>query len=364
MKKIIFIVLVTFIFQKNICAQETILQRVDLPGSEIRKINSSIVPQQYELQISLPAGYDKGNKNYPVLYLLDAQWDFPLVRSLYGQQYYDGFIPEIIIVGITWGGIHPNPDSLRARDYTPTKELRSPQSGGAALFLASLKNEIIPFVEKNYRADNTDRILIGCSLGGLFTLYTLFTEPALFQRYVAASPAFGWDKEVIYTYEQKYFENKSTPPAKLFMCVGGVERGVPGFERLAKHLSDRNYSSLQIQASVLENTGHSGTKGEGFARGLQFVFARPSLKLSAEVLKNYAGNYTADNGSAIEIRLINQSLEIYFAVNNKYQLFSADENYFYANSEFLNIHFVKDEKNRITGFKMERYNDVRFFTKK
>src|SRR5438270_578199 len=61
---------------------------VDLPGTQVRKITSAIVAgQEYELDISLPAGYNT-NKKYPVLYVMDSQWDFPLVRSIYGQQYY------------------------------------------------------------------------------------------------------------------------------------------------------------------------------------------------------------------------------------------------------------------------------------
>ena len=60
--------------------------RVDIPGSEVRKLTSSIVSgQEYELQILLPGGYKTSNKNYPVIYLMDSQWDFPLVKSLYGQ---------------------------------------------------------------------------------------------------------------------------------------------------------------------------------------------------------------------------------------------------------------------------------------
>jgi predicted alpha/beta superfamily hydrolase len=78
---------------------------VTVPGSEVRTIISSVIPGQvYELQILLPGGYKNSNKKYPVVYLMDSQWDFPLVKSIYGQQYYDGFIPELILVGITWGG--------------------------------------------------------------------------------------------------------------------------------------------------------------------------------------------------------------------------------------------------------------------
>ena len=165
----------------------------EIQGSQVRKLTSSIVAnQKYVLQMMLPANYENSNKKFPVLYLMDLQWDFPLLTALYGQQYYDGFIPEMIIVGVTWGGTKPNPDSLRARDYTPTTEARSPQSGGAQQYLSALKNEVFPFIETNYKADKNDRALIGCSLGGLFTLYALFTEPGLFQRYVAATPAIGW----------------------------------------------------------------------------------------------------------------------------------------------------------------------------
>ena len=180
---------------------------------------------------------------------MDSQWDFPLLTALYGQQYYDGFIPEVIIVGITWGGDHPNPDSLRARDYTPTNEKSLPQSGGADKFLSVIKNEIFPLIEKNYRVDTTDKTLIGCSLGGLFTMYTLFTHSDMFNRYVAASPAFMWDNNVLYKYEEQYHNNNSNPTAKLFMCVGGVEISVPGFENLTSIFKQSSlFKSCKLKA--------------------------------------------------------------------------------------------------------------------
>ena len=145
-RKKITLTLISVIFLSvNIVAQS---DEVKITNSQTKKITSSIIKgQEYVLQIMLPAGYEKSNKKYPVVYLMDSQWDFPLLTALYGEQYFDGFIPEVIIVGITWGGEHPNPDSLRARDYTPTNEKRSPQSGGADKFLSVIKNDIFPFVE-------------------------------------------------------------------------------------------------------------------------------------------------------------------------------------------------------------------------
>ena len=351
MKQLLLIVFTMFI-SEIIIGQST---EVTISGSQTKTFTSSIVNgQEYVLQISLPAGYNKTNQKYPVVFLMDSQWDFPLVAALYGQQYYDGFVPEMIIVGITWGGNHPNPDSLRARDYTPTNEKRLPQSGGADKFLSVIKNEVFPLVEKNYRIDANDKTLVGCSLGGLFTMYTLFTQPGMFNRYVAASPAFMWNNKILYKYEEQHHANKSNPPSKLFMCVGGVETSVPDYEKLTEFLNSRHYSNLQIESKVLENTGHSGTKGIGYEKGLQFVFKRPSLKLSPKILGQYSGIYKLNDGTIVNINPGAGSLTASVG-NNTFKLLAASEIDFYLTSSFFNIHFIKDEKGNISGFQLNRY---------
>ena len=359
MKKLSLISLAMFLSQLMI-GQST---EVMIPGSQTRKITSSIVKdQEYVLQISLPTGYANNNKKYPVVYLMDSQWDFPLVAALYGQQYYDGFIPELIIVGITLGGEHQNADSLRARDYTPTNEKQMLQSGGADNFLSVIKNEIFPFIEKNYRVDENDKTLIGCSLGGLFTMYTLFKHPEMFTRYVAASPAFTWDSNSLYKYEEQYHSNKSNPSAKLFMCIGGVETSVPAYEKLTTFLKNRHYSNLQIESKVLENTGHSGTKGIGYEKGLQFVFKRPSLQLSSNIIQQYTGSYKLNDGIIIEIKPGNGTL-IASVDNNSFTLFACSETDFYLTSFFLKIHFVKNDKGNVSGFQLDRYGSSEFAKK-
>lgn len=350
MKKIFLIIAVSF-FGLIISAQE-----VRIPGTETRQITSAIVAgQEYQLHIMLPGGYGKSNKFYPVVYLMDSQWDFPLLTGLYGQQYFDGFIPQMIIVGVTWGGMNPNPDSLRARDYTPTHVTGSPQSGGADKFLSFLKEELFPYIETNYRADKHDRTLAGCSLGGLFTMYSLFTQPGLFQRYISSSPAFGWDKEVLYQYENKYAANKSNPSAKLYICFGGVERNLPGFQNFSKHLNDRHYDSLQIQSMVLDNTGHSGTKGEGYARGLQYVFKRPSLQLNNNVLDKFTGRYQLPDGNIAEIKREGNQLFIYTSDTNKFLLHAASSKEFYSISQFLSLKFKFDVNRNITAADIETF---------
>jgi len=294
---------------------------------------------------------------------MDSQWDFPLLKCLYGEHYFDGFVPELIVVGITWGGVNPNPDSLRARDYTPTNEARLPQSGGADKFLSFMKDELFPFIETNYKADNNNRTLMGCSLGGLFTLYTLFTHTDMFTGYAAASPAVGWGNEVLYKYEKEFAKKRSAKPLRVYMTVGDVERGRPTFERFTAQMANRNYTSVALKSKVLENTGHSGTKSETFGRGMQYVFEKPKLNLDAAVLNKYIGLYQSPNGNKIEIKNEEGKLALYFSPTNQYVLYTASETDFYSNSEFFNLEFKYDERGKPTGFQLNRYNNSQFMTK-
>lgn len=337
---------------------------VVIPGSQTQKITSKLVPgQEYELQIMLPGSYGKEKKTYPVLYLMDSQWDFPLVTALYGQQYFDGFVPEMIVVGVTWAGPNANADSLRARDYTPTADKRAQQSGGAGKFLSFLKNELFPYVESKYAVDKSSRTLMGCSLGGLFTLYALFTEPGLFQNYVAASPAVAWDNEALYQYEKSYAAKAPSAPARLYLCVGGVESNVPQFDKFVRQLTGRGFKHLQVKKQVLENIGHSGTKGEGYERGLQYAFERPVIQLTAAQQGQLAGTYKATVGVELTLSMQNGRPVLFHAPSDRVELLAASENELYSTATFLKIHVKRDAAGQVTGFEAEQYGGKLNFSK-
>src|SRR6185295_16614552 len=119
-------------------------QPYEITSSHVLKIlSTNVAGQEYELDINLPASYkDSIAKRYPVLYVLDSQWDFPLVTTVAGAQYYDGFMPEVIIVGITWIKKDPNFRS-RERDFTPTHNNDFSVSGNASNFLSFIKKELV-----------------------------------------------------------------------------------------------------------------------------------------------------------------------------------------------------------------------------
>lgn len=250
---------------------QTNFPAVQIKGSEVRSLKSKDTGRDYDLYIHLPNAPTEGKK-YPVLFVLDGQWDFKLLDSVYGGLFYDKFVPEMIIVGITYSGDKPNFDALRAMDYTPTPVQRSPGSGDSAKFLSFLKKDVIPFVEKNYNADPSKRILMGGSLGGLFTLYTMFTEPGLFYGYISASPAVSYGDNFCFKQEKQFAENHKDLPVRLFISVGSIEGLTQPVKDFIQVMSNRAYTGLKMETRIIEGERHAGNKPEAFNRGLRFVF--------------------------------------------------------------------------------------------
>jgi predicted alpha/beta superfamily hydrolase len=258
------------------CASQTpaasnlVLPKVTLPNSEVRTLKSTNTGRTYDLYIRLPEEYAP-NRQYPVLYVLDGQWDFKLLDSIYGGLHYDQFIPEIIIVGITYSGDNPNYEALRAMDYTPPAGFSTPGFGDAPKFLAFLKEELMPLVETNYQADASRRMLMGSSYGGLFTLYAMFTAPELFSGYVSASPAVAFGNGAIFKQEATYANRHQALPVKLFLSVGELEELAPPVEAFIEVMKKRGYQELKLETRIIEGERHSGNKPEAFNRGLRFI---------------------------------------------------------------------------------------------
>jgi hypothetical protein len=238
----------------------------------VRTLKSSKTGRNYDIYVRLPEGYVQSQKKtYPVLYVLDGQWDFKLLDSIYGGLHYDEFVPKMIIVGVTYSGDSPDYEALRAKDYTPAPVAGFLGSGDGPKFLAFFKEELIPFVEAEYRAD-AQRTLMGSSFGGLFALYAMFTETELFRGYVAASPAVSYASGIAFKQEAEYASTHQDLPVRLFVSVGELEGLADPVERFVQTVSERGYEGLAMKALVIEGERHSGNKPEAFNRGLRFIF--------------------------------------------------------------------------------------------
>ena len=155
---------------------------------------SKIMKEQRKIEVVLPDDYKPGSgMRYEVTYVTDGEWNTKIVAQL--QRFAQiQFMPPNIIVSLP--NNYVNGDNMRLRDLTPTHIQQNPVSGGADNYIAFIKNELIPYIEKKYPARGF-RTLQGGSLGGLFGMYTFFKEPDLFQSYMLNDPAFWWDNGLL-----------------------------------------------------------------------------------------------------------------------------------------------------------------------
>lgn len=154
-------------------------------------IHSNALGQSRTIDVSLPAGYGQAERRYPVLYVLDGDFEQELAAAI--ARYYSdaGRIPPMIVVGIR------NPDRMHELTPTPTGTFRAPaeasSAGGAEQFLHFVGDELIPWVNGRFTTDSM-RVLVGHSLGGLFAIYTLSKRPQLFTGWVLMEPSAWWNE--------------------------------------------------------------------------------------------------------------------------------------------------------------------------
>jgi predicted alpha/beta superfamily hydrolase len=244
---------------------------VNLPGTERRALMSSKIGQRYELLVSLPDDYSTSGQRYPVLYILDG-WHFPLMEFLQKNNIYSKRMRPVIMVNVSYGST-PDVMALRARDFTPTKTSREPNSGGAKAFLDFLENELIPFVDRTYRTIPSDRGLLGHSYGGLFAIYALEQRPALFQRIVAASPALDWDNRLIFASAREQLRNLPSP-IRLDLSVGDEDE--LGFAKdtiaFAKLLDELKPNGMDYRFTLYRGENHNSVRLVSFPAGLYWVY--------------------------------------------------------------------------------------------
>ena len=155
--------------------------------------------------VYLPPQYaGEPERRFPVLYLQDGQNVFDGATAfLAGKEWEvdetverlaaEGRIEPLVVVAVDNGG------ERRLVEYTPTRDRRAPDGGGADAYGRMLVEELKPWVDRTYRtrpARETTGIG-GSSLGGLVSLYLGLKHPEVFGRIAALSTTAGWDDRFI-----------------------------------------------------------------------------------------------------------------------------------------------------------------------
>jgi predicted alpha/beta superfamily hydrolase len=152
--------------------------------------------------IYLPPDYNSTAKNYPVLYMHDAQNIFDAATSFSGEWEVDETLNALhangdygcIVVGIENGG------AARLDEYSPWFNTTHQAGGEGDEYVEFIVNDLKPYVDANYRTFSGRNYtgIMGSSMGGLISHYAGIAYQDVFGRVGAFSCSF-WFSDESYT---------------------------------------------------------------------------------------------------------------------------------------------------------------------
>lgn len=270
-----------------------------VPDLKTHYIKSKFVDQEFKILVSMPVIHDEESERFPVLYCTDANFFYP--RDITFLLQGGGEVPRFILVGIGYPGKHYlSSANLRARDLTPVEDVlkmpppenfirdvlvpKGKKYGGAQEFLKFIRQELIPFIDKNYPTLTSDRGYCGHSLGGLFGLFVLFNKPDTFNKYIIGSPAAYWGNEHIIKQAENYVANHDELNANVFMSAGALEevgadtapnRNVTNMFLIERILKQKKLKGLELSAQVFPDETHLSVGYMNYIHGIKALYGKP-----------------------------------------------------------------------------------------
>ena len=203
-------------------------------------LNSQLLKEQRELQIYLPESYKKGQKNYPVIFVMDSQRYF--LHAIAHQQSlrFQDKTPELIVVGIK----------------TDDKKRRQWLSPNSEQFMSFLKVELIPWIENKYRTSG-ERLYFGWEMAAGLVPDLITKHPDLFQALFMASPT-HIDRERINNIKRHLL--KSTSNHYIYATLGEVETwSTASMQALEEVIISSPKSAIEWEYELMPNQDHYTT---------------------------------------------------------------------------------------------------------
>lgn len=260
---------------------------VSMLGVSEAILYSEAINQPYRIMVAEPR-QPAPPQGFPVIYVLDGNAYFQsfqeAIRIQAVRPEITGVVPAII-VGI---GYPDERDFVRERrfyDFTPFSHKpvlpkgnrrEWPETGGAELFMKFLEDTVKPFIEKNYTIDSGQQTLFGHSLGGLFSLYVLFTKTDSFQNYIVGSPSIWWNNKMLLQELPSFltFMDKKSEHVRVFMTVGSDERDfiVKDAEELNELLETHSKkNNLRINFLKASGENHLSVVHTTLSKALRYI---------------------------------------------------------------------------------------------
>ncbi|KRE04867.1 esterase [Bosea sp. Root670] len=262
----------------------------EIADSEVWDVPDPVSRRGYQVFVALPPSYAKEpQRRYPVLYVTDADYAFPILRQISRRLNLEGpKVEDFILVGLSYAKGEDGAVSRR-RDYTPTPNGPRTAPAGAVhgqgpAYQTYLRDQVKPFIAARYRIDPARALFLGHSYGSLLGAQILFTEPGLFSGYILGSPSLWYDKRHALELEARYAARSKDLPAKVYLYVGAYEAQRKNDRRysqtvdmvadnraLEAALRGRKYPSLNLKSVVLDDEDHLSVAPRGFTQGLKYL---------------------------------------------------------------------------------------------
>ncbi len=262
-------------------------------------IASEALGEKREITVRTPPGYDPADE-FPVVYVTDGEMNFELIASYLDYMADNDVYPRLIVTGVT--------NVNRNRDYIPRPDANFDDTGDADRFLSFVRDEWIPFITDRYPA-SADRVLLGHSFGGVFTLHTFFTESDLFSAYIALGSSAWVANRVLFEEAEAWFEVPRNADAFVYMAVGEGDGGptVPSSQDLAALFAAKAPESLEWTFDITPRTDHfkntvSGLHNAFMALFPAWDFAEQLTALAASEGKAGIDRWFADKQSKLKYR--------------------------------------------------------------
>ena len=284
---------------------------------DVLTLNSEILNEDRSIYVNLPESYTESTFRYPVLYLLDAEYEFHHTTGTISFLSGTGKIPEVIVVGIV--------NTNRSRDLTPEapndEESKAfwGEIGGADTFRRFIKEELIPFIDNTYRTIDY-RLVRGQSFGGLFGIYDVLREDPIFDAYITTSPSVTWNENSLF---KQLTQTDFTDKKFTKVYIGEAEFDWGGNTRIkdfSESMQEKINDDTYFKYDFFPGEGHYSLVFDATQKGLKFIYKNwmpsDSVMNSSDLsnLQRHYAKLTSEFGYQIDvpmdqiIRLANNQL--------------------------------------------------------
>ncbi len=255
---------------QNTCGQD---KTGNIKGNKFI-IKSDILDEKRTCLINFPDSYydaSEVDEKYPIVILLDGYTHFKtaigIVHFLSSDRNRNYLMSKSIIVAIE------NID--RERDFTVTKiKTKRPNTmGGGKKFLDFIQKELVPYLDKNYKTEQS-RTLIGHSLGGLLTLNSYMDKNSIFDAYICIDPSIWWNEEIM----KNKVDSISSVSLNKKLYIATANQGKANYERNKKRhdllyalLRKKSDAGLNVKIEYFEKENHRSVSLIALYQGLKYL---------------------------------------------------------------------------------------------